>query len=210
MTRDFRRNSTLRGLGIFNTGGLELSSATKTAKTLEDWKGFLTAAISPTIAGMVKDLGGSPVTIMWPEMYESLQKKIVSGAVHSTHGGLIVSFPDVCKYSTVSFSLAGSNGFSINLGVWKTMSPQIQKILQEEVETTMTWYRKGLPKMDEDDFKAMKQKGVDLYFLPTSDRERWVKATSAYREKQFSSFGDFGTKIKQIVDEANRKHPTSP
>jgi TRAP-type C4-dicarboxylate transport system substrate-binding protein len=199
-----------KGLGFFNTGGLELWSTVKPVKTLDDWKGFLTAAISPTIAGMVKDLGGSPVTIMWPDMYEALQKKIVNGAVHSTHGGRNFSFPAVCKYSTISFMLAGSNGFSINLDVWKKMPPKIQKILIEEIETTLEWYRKGLPKMDADDFEVMKKKGVSVYFLAAEERTKWVKATSAFREKQFGSFGDFGVKIRQIVDEANKKYPYKP
>lgn len=199
-----------KGLGLFNTGGLELWSTAKPVKSLDDWKGFLAAAISPTIAVMVKDLGGSPVTIMWPDMYEALQKKIVNGAMHSTHGGLIMSFPDVCKYSTISFSLAGSNGFSINLDIWKKMPADIRKILLEEVETTMEWYRKGLPRMDEDDFKVMKQKGVTIYFLPAAERGKWVKATAAYREKQFTSLGDFGAKVRQIVEEANKRYPYKP
>jgi C4-dicarboxylate-binding protein DctP len=199
-----------KGLGFFNTGGLELWTTSKPVKTLEDWKGLLTAAISPTVASMTKDLGGSPVTIMWPDMYEALQKKVVDGAVHSTHGGLAFSFPDVCKHVTLFFGIDGSNGYSINLDVWKKMPPNIQKILREEVKTTMEWYRKNLPKMDKDDVRLMKQKGTNVYFLSQSERERWVKATAGYREKQLASVGEFGAKIKQIADEANKKYPYKP
>jgi hypothetical protein len=75
---------------------------------------------------------------------------------------------------------------------------------------TMEWYRKGLPKMDQDDLKAMRQKGVSVYFLPPAERERWVKATAAYREKQLASFGEFGAKIRQIANETNKKYPYKP
>ena len=197
-----------KGLGLFNTGGLELWTTNKTVKTLEDWNGLLVAAISPPVADLTKDLGGSPVTIMWPDMYESLMKKVVNGAIVSTHAGLIMGFPDeVCKHATIFFGIDGTNGFSINLDVWKKMPPDIQKVLQEEVAAAMEWYRKYLPKMDQDDFKEMKQKGVNLYFLPPAEREKWVQATATYREKKLTSFGEFGARIKKIADEANQRYP---
>jgi anti-anti-sigma regulatory factor len=47
-----------KGLDFFNTCGLEVFTTTKQAKTLEGWKGLLTAAISPVTATLIKNLGG--------------------------------------------------------------------------------------------------------------------------------------------------------
>lgn len=195
-----------KGLGLINLAGVELMS-TKPVKKLEDWKGLMVAALSPPTASLIKDLGGSPVTIMWTDMYESLQKKVVDAATQGTHGAIAMKITDVCKHSTLFFGLGSWNGFSINLDVWKKMPPNIQKILQEEVTASVDWMHKLMPKLDEDDVKFMKQNKVEVYLVPAAERERWVKATAATKEKMLSSVGEFGAKIRKIADEANKKFP---
>jgi TRAP-type C4-dicarboxylate transport system substrate-binding protein len=195
-----------KGLGLMNLGGIELAS-TKPVKKMEDWKGLMVAAISPPMAALVKDLGGSPVTIMWTDMYESLQKKVVDAATQGTHGAVVMNIFDVCKHATFFFGIGSWNGFSINLDVWKKMPPNIQKILQEETSASVDWMHKAMAKLDDDDVKFMKQKGVAIYVVPTAEREKWVKAGAATKEKVLSSQGDFGAKIRQITDEANKKFP---
>jgi TRAP-type transport system periplasmic protein len=196
-----------KGLGLVAFTASELLSS-KPVKRLEDVRGMLVGAVSPVASVMVKDLGGSPVTIMWPDLFESLQKNIVNGTTSQIHAARVMNFFDACKYMTLSFGPASYQGVSINLGVWKKMPPHIQKILQEEVDASNAWLGKTFPKLVEEDMKELTaQKGVSFYFLPAAERERWVKATAAYRSKQLSSFGEFGTKVKQIADEANRKFP---
>ena len=38
----------------------------------------------------------------------------------------------------------------------------------------------------------------------------WAKQLEPYKEKQFSSFGELGQKIKMIADEVNKKYPYVP
>jgi TRAP-type C4-dicarboxylate transport system substrate-binding protein len=196
-----------KGLGAVYTGSIELFSTGKPVKTLEDWKGLLTATLSPALAMLVKDLGGSPVTIMWTDMYEALQKKVVNAATQAGHGAVIMSFTDVCKYGTYSRSVSGMNAHSINLDVWKKMPPRIQKILLEEVASANDWFTKAMRKVDVDDLKVLKEKGVQVYFLPPAERARWEKAAAPSSDNQLAAFGDFGAKIKKIADDANKKYP---
>ena len=113
---------------MMNTGGIHLFS-TKPVKTLEDWKGLLCGAISPPTAALIKEMGGSPVTIMYTDMYESLQKKVIDATVQGTHGALVLGMTEVCKHATIFLGFAGWNGFSINLDIWKKMPKHIQQIL---------------------------------------------------------------------------------
>jgi TRAP-type C4-dicarboxylate transport system substrate-binding protein len=205
----FQEKFNAKGFGLLNSGGMQLFS-TKPVKTLEDWKGLLVGAISPPIAGMIKELGGSPVTIMWVDMYEAMQKKVVDANTQGTHGGLILGLPEVCKYITIFFGIALWNGYTINLDVWKKMPGSIQKILQEEVDKAADWMTKTTCTVVGDgDIKAFKEKGMDVYFLPKAERERWKKQLEPYKQKQLDSMGELGQKIKKIADEANKKHPYS-
>jgi TRAP-type C4-dicarboxylate transport system substrate-binding protein len=198
-----------RGFGLLNSGGMQLFS-TRPVKSLEDWKGLLCGAISPPTAVLIKELGGSPVTIMWTDMYESMQKKVVDATTQGTHGGLILGLPDVCKYITVFFGVAGWNGYSINLDLWKKMPKHIQQALQEEIGKAAEWMTKiTSTTLGDDDMKAFKEKGASVYFLTREERERWIKALSSYKEKHLASLGEFGQKVKKIAEDANKRHPYS-
>ncbi len=196
-----------KGLGIVAFTASEVISS-KPVRKMEDMKGLLVGSVSPVNSIMVKDLGGSPVTIMWPDLFESLQKNLVNATMSHVHGAKVMNFFDVCKYGTLSMGPASFQGISINLDIWKKMPSNIKNILQEEVDTSNTWLGKMFVKLTEDDIKELAtQKGVTFFWLSAAERDRWVKATAAYREKQLSSYGDFGVKVRKIVEEANKKFP---
>lgn len=195
-----------KGLGLFAFTASELMTV-KPVKNLEEFKGILVGAISPVTASMAKDLGGSPVTIMWTDMYESLQKKVVDGTVFNIHAAKVMSLFDVCKYATISFGPASFQGLSINLAIWKKMPEPIKKILQEEADASNRWLGEMFAKMVQDEIKELGAKGVSFYMLPPAERARWVEATAANRDKQLASFGEFGEKIRQSAEAANQLHP---
>jgi TRAP-type C4-dicarboxylate transport system substrate-binding protein len=198
-----------KGLGLMNTGGIQLFS-TKPVKTLEDWKGLLVGGISPTTSIMIKQLGGSPVTIMWTDMYESLQKKVIDATTQGTHGAVVMGMMDVCKYATIFFGVAAWNGFSLNLDVWKKMPKHLQNILQEEIDWTADWMNKTTGTVvGDNDMEFFKEKNVEVYFVPKEERDRWEKLLVPYKEKQLSSFGEFGQKIRKIAEDMNSRYPYS-
>jgi TRAP-type C4-dicarboxylate transport system substrate-binding protein len=65
----------------------------------------------------------------------------------------------------------------------------------------------GLP---DSDLKVFKEKGVTVHYLPKAERDRWAKQLDPYVEKQLSSFGDLGQKVKKIAEEVNKKYPYVP
>jgi TRAP-type C4-dicarboxylate transport system substrate-binding protein len=198
-----------KGLSMMNTGGLGVYSQ-KQVKTLEDWKGLLVGSVSPVTSTLIKGLGGSAVTIVFTDLYESLQKKVVDAATQSSHGGVVFGFPDICKHFTAFFGVPAPAGYSINLDVWNKMPKHIQKILQEETTRASEWMDNVLvTQLPESDLKVFNQKGVTVYYLPKAERDRWAKQLEPYKEKQLSSFGDLGRKIKEIAEEENKLHPYS-
>jgi TRAP-type C4-dicarboxylate transport system substrate-binding protein len=197
-------------LGMVNTGGLGLWSQ-KPVKTLGDLKGMLVASVSPATSAMLKTLGAAPVTIMFPDIYESLSKKIVNGAAQSGHGGNVFQFFDSCKYFTATYEMAAPAGWTINLDVWKKMPPNIQKILLEEIAKASEWMHETmLGKLPDMDMKTYKDKGVTIYYLPVAERAKWAAPFAATNEAECKKFGEMGVQFKKIVDEANKKFPYKP
>lgn len=193
----------VKAIGLLATGGNQLWSR-KPIRTLEDWKGLMVGAIAPTHATLVKALGGSPVTIMWVELYEALMKKVVDAGMTSISNGVNFGFGDVCKYITLFSGTCTWNGYIINLRVWNEMPAHIQKILQEELEWAADWATEThRTKVFDNGMKYFKERGVTVYFLPKEEREKWVAKFRPFLEKEMKENGEFGLKVLELANKAN-------
>jgi TRAP-type C4-dicarboxylate transport system substrate-binding protein len=196
-----------KALALYNSGGVNLYS-TKPVKTLEDWKGLLVGTLSPTASALAKEMGASAVTVVWTDTYESLQKKVIDATLQGTHGGVAMNMIDVCKHVTLFFGIAGWNGWQINLDIWNKMPPNIQKILSEEATAEAEKMNKTVDgELGDYDVKKWKEKAVTPHFVPKAERDRWEKQVAPMRDKIIAGFGEFGQKVKRVVDEANKRRP---
>jgi TRAP-type C4-dicarboxylate transport system substrate-binding protein len=195
-----------KALGLMHLSGMEVLSS-KPVESLEAWKGMMVGAISPTMAILIKELGGSPVTIMWTDLYTSLQKGIIDGTVNGTHGSIENGLMDVCTDISYFFGSSGWNGFTVNLDLWKRMPPDIQQILLEEVDRAVDWIHSKFAQWEVEDLETFKKRGLNIHIVSNSERERWRERLRTYQEKQLSSMDEFGIKVKEIVDDVNSKYP---
>lgn len=202
----FQEKFNAKALGMFSLDGIALVG-TKPVKTLDDWKGLLAGAGTPVTASFFKGLGAAPVTIMWTDLYESLQKKIIDASAQTAHGALSMNLTDVCDHVIYFHGQTCFNGYTINLDVWKKMPKDIQKILQEEIDHSVKWMEKTQVGLRDDDIKTFRKKGTKIIMVPRAERDKWVRVVAPVRDQQLTSLGDFGAKIKAIADEANRKYP---
>jgi C4-dicarboxylate-binding protein DctP len=195
-----------KALGLINFSGIELLSS-RPVTSLKDWKGMMVGAISPTMANMIKELGGSPVTVMWTDLYTSLQKGVIDGAANGTHGSIENGLTDVCTDISYFFGAAAWNGYTINLDLWKKMPPNVQQILLEEVDRAVDWMHKKLLQYEVEDIETFKKRGLHMHIISYSEREKWRQKLQNYQEKQLSGMGEFGIKVKEIADDVNSKNP---
>jgi len=193
-------------LASLTTGAMEMFS-TKPVKTMEDWQGLLVGAINPQLAAMTEALGGAPVTIVWVDLYSNLEKGVIDAALNSTQGSIMWRLTDVCRYVTMFSGSFGQNAYNINLDVWKAMPKRIRDILLEETKAAAQFGSNEFVRLYDEDVKTLTDMGVDVYFLPKAERDRWYEACRPYIEQQLSGLGDFGEEIKEIADEANSQFP---
>jgi TRAP-type C4-dicarboxylate transport system substrate-binding protein len=144
---------------------------------------------------------------MWTDLYTSLQKKVIDGALNGIHGTLENGLMDVCSDVTLFFGASAWNGYTINLDVWKEMPGHIQVILQEEVDRAVDWMHMKLAQWEHEDIEHLKKLGASIHILSEKEREKWKAKLKPFQEKQLSGMGEFGKKIKEIVDDVNRMYP---
>ncbi|MBN1905104.1 MAG: TRAP transporter substrate-binding protein DctP [Deltaproteobacteria bacterium] len=195
-----------KALGLIHFSGIELITR-KPVTNLKEWKGMMVGAISPAMARMIQDLGGSPVTVMWTDLYTSLQKGVIDGTANGTHGSIENGLLDVTSDITYFFGAAAWNGYTINLDLWKGMPPDVQQILIEESGMACEWMEQKLVEYEKEDLEAFIKAKKRVHIISEEERELWRKRLLPYQKQQIESMGEFGQKVKEIADDVNSKYP---
>jgi len=195
-----------KALGLMHFSGIELIMREPVTR-LEDLNGKMVGAISPAMAKMIQALGGSPVTVMWTDLYTSLQKGVIDGTANGTHGTIENGLLDVCTDVTYFFGAAAWNGYTINLNVWKSMPPEVQKILLEETDKAVDWMHNKLLEYEDTDMQVFIKRNKRIHIISEDERERWREKILPFQKQQLESMGEFGQKVKEIADDVNSKYP---
>ena len=96
-------------------------------KSLDDLKGKKVRTFTASMAQVVESLGGTSITLQFPEVYPSLQKGVADCAVTAPTAGNSANWPEVSA-NLLPLALSGSvQGHFMNLDTWKKLGPDGQK-----------------------------------------------------------------------------------
>ena len=102
------------------------------APKLSDWKGKKIRIYSQETAAMVVKSGGTPVTMVLPDIYTSLSRGVVDGFFTGSMSIKPFKFYEVIKYANIiSFSVQASN-VAVNADALAKLPPDVKKIFMEE------------------------------------------------------------------------------
>lgn len=96
-------------------------------KSLDDLKGLKVRSFTPSMAALIQNLGATPVTLQFSEVYPALQRGVANCGVTSPTSGNSGKWPEVTSHF-LPLSVSGSvQGHFLNLDYWKKFSPEQQK-----------------------------------------------------------------------------------
>jgi TRAP-type C4-dicarboxylate transport system substrate-binding protein len=202
----FQETFNAKALGAFVTGGMDYIG-NKPVRVLDDWKDLLIGAIDAPLAYMVDQWGAGSQVIMWVDLYGALEKNVVDGAMMGLHGTINMKMTDVIDYITVLYSESGMNGYTINLDVWNAMPANIQNILLEEVAATCEEYNNLFVGYDKTDPEEIRDMGIDVYYLPKTERDKWKAIIINYTNEELDKGGEIGETLRRLAEEANSQYP---
>jgi TRAP-type transport system periplasmic protein len=149
----------------------------KPVKTLEDMKGLKLRGTG-RLGDIVKALGATPIPIETPDLYDSLKRGVIEGALLPLETLKGFKTGEVLKYVTASWKVGSAYCFYVlmNKQKWDSLPPDVQKVIDEySREFTEQW--------------AVAWNNIDIggrdFFIaqggqivPISDTEsaRWIKA----------------------------------
>lgn len=162
-------------------------------QSLEAFKGLKLRVLGPEPAEALKALGASPVTVSLGELYTSLQRGILDGAMTNEGSALGTKLQEVCKYFIlVNFQEFMTMSF-VNVDSFNALPKDIQKIVLDAA----AWMEKvnfaEIHKETDQDRATLKQKGVEIIRMPPAEldkvrkkvahiTENWVAKSPVHKE----------------------------
>ncbi len=190
----------LRPIYAYNLPVYELQTSKKKITRLEDVAGQKIRANGSAQAKTVSALGGVPVAVPGPELYDSLTRGTVDGGLWLSLSSRDIGLEKVLKYRVEGPGL-GSGGVSIfvmNEDAWKRLDADTQKALMNAGAETARSLCAWVDKTDSAEVASLtKDFGFETVKLSPTERARWDAALASVSKNwaaEMDSSGRPGTK----------------
>jgi TRAP-type C4-dicarboxylate transport system substrate-binding protein len=148
----------------------------KKVTKLEDLRGLKIRAAGAGMSSMVEALGATAVNVPTPELYMSLERGIVDGALVSTIGVVAEKMYDITKYMLWDDSIMTYGVFSIALprSLWNRLPGDVQ-LAMLEAGKRLHWKNWDMAYHETaDNFKVYKEGGREALVLTPEESARWA------------------------------------
>ena len=149
----------------------------KKIRTMEDLEG-LKIRSPGSVAGMIKALGATPVSISMSEVYQALQKGVADGAVYPEEANKGWKFGEVVDYSVACYPTAYSVGFFVvmNKDKWKALSSASKKAITELNREFAARHGQAWDKSDYKGIRFSLERGNTMTGISPEEAEKWQEA----------------------------------
>ena len=186
--------------------GMHTWCGTKPIHTMEDWEGLLVWVANPVQAATVGEMGASAVSLPFFEGYPGIQKGVVDGGVALLpHAPWEFHWYDAIRHITIARMFGTAAYYMINYDVFKELPKDVQEILLEEGKRLSDESFELNLQLTTDYLANLEEVGVEVYYLPEAERERWKAASSSVIDDFFAQIGEADTqKIRDAAEAANQ------
>ncbi len=190
--------------GVPNPGQL---FSKKAAPHVEDIKG-MKIRIPGTWAPFVKALGGVPVTVAGPEVYDAFAKGVIDGDIHPWEAPVTYRWYEVIGYATAANYFQYSYFVApMNLGTWNTLPEDVKKAIDKYSGRTgsVDFYGKAWDDEDGVSLKYLKEKTKLQFFEWTAeDTAKATQITKPENDKWIADKEAKGQPGKKMYEECLR------
>jgi TRAP-type C4-dicarboxylate transport system substrate-binding protein len=150
----------------------------KPVKSLDDMKGLKLRGTG-RLGDIVKALGGTPIPVGTPDLYDSLKRGVIEGALLPLETLKGFKTGEVMKFATASWGVGSDYCFYVvmNKNKWKSLPPDVQKTIAEfSKEFTERWALEW-NNIDIDGRQFLIKNGGQIVNLSSAENAKWIKAT---------------------------------
>ena len=205
-TKEFGPNQ-LRPLATIALPAYQLQlSTSREVKTAKDLEGLKIRTTGGAMDLMMRSIGGVPVRMAAPEIYESLTRGTLDGVIFSYQSSVSYDFGKLLKSGTEGLNF-GTAIFTYSIGEtkFKSLPPNVQKALVEAGEQVT---REGCKRFEDGEKAAtekIKSQGMKVISFSDEDKRQFDTAFKAVTEdwvKDINKRGKPGTEVFKAFTDA--------
>lgn len=173
-------------------------------RSLEDLAGHELRATGMG-AKAIELLGGTPVAMPMPEVYEALAKGIVEGVYTGFDILKGYKHAELIDYVTPAPSPPASFYGVMNLDSWNALPQDVQKVLDELAEDHSIWTGEEFHRTSVEGLEyAVEVEGAELITLSSEEMARWMERFKPLVDKYLADTAAKGLPGQECLDELYR------
>jgi tripartite ATP-independent transporter DctP family solute receptor len=177
LSKEVLKTTGIRILAYGETGFRNFTNSKRVIKTPEDLKGLKIRVMeSPLYVRLIKSLGAIPIPIDWPDVYTSLEQKIVDGQENPITTIVQANFDGVQEYLTLDGHTYGTDFLIMNEAFFQSLSKDHQSIIRQAALVAGTTGRAIQQLSSAMGVDVLKMKGVKVQYLNDNETERFKAA----------------------------------
>jgi tripartite ATP-independent transporter DctP family solute receptor len=167
-----------RVLAYGETGFRNFTNSKRVIKSPKDLAGLKIRVMeTPLYVTMVKSLGAAPTPISWPEVYTSLQQKVVDGQENPVATIKQAKFAEVQKYLTLDGHTYGADFLIINDAFFQKLTQEQRGIIKRAAIVAGTSGRAIQQMNSAMGVSELASQGMEIYSPTQAERAQFKKAT---------------------------------
>jgi TRAP-type C4-dicarboxylate transport system substrate-binding protein len=123
--------ASVKVLTTFSSGMQFVNTAKKPVRSLQDIKGQKIRVTGWGTTNFIRSLGGNPIAMSPPEMYDGISKGVIDGMVFDWQGIQSSRLYEVLNYATYTPLVQVPQILAMNPDRWKSLPADIQKVFEE-------------------------------------------------------------------------------
>lgn len=177
----------IRNLGFMELGYRDMTNNVRPIKEPADMKGIkFRTTTSDLRRSVFESLGSQPISMSFSEVFTGLQQGVIDGQESPLATIASSSFNEVQKYLSLTGHFWTNECLLMNEEKWKALSPDQQKILQEEAKACEKRIREKNVKADKELAKQLADKGMKVNEV---DKPAFVKVLQPLYDKYAKIIG---------------------
>ena len=154
-----------------------------------------------TSAKVVKALGGTPVAMPMPELYQALQKGVVDGGLYPIEVNKGWKMAEVVDYCTLDLPIAYTSTFYVvmNKDKWNSLPKDVQATIQQINKEWIVKHGKAWDESDAAGKAYLLEKGGKIIPLSPEEGAKWKKAVAPVIDEYAADVEKKGLPGKELV-----------
>jgi TRAP-type C4-dicarboxylate transport system substrate-binding protein len=154
-----------------------IQTISKPVKTLDDVKGLKLRGTG-RLGDIVKALGATPIPIETPDLYDSLKRGVIEGALLPLETMKGFKTGELIKYVTASWRVGSAYCFyvAMNKQKWNSLPADVQKVMTDFSREFIERWTVEWNNIDIEGREYFKSNGGKIESVADADSAKWVKA----------------------------------